>query len=190
MRAPPLDERGLAREHVALVTSACCHSVLSPELDGRFAFERWSHGAQRYFDHDLLARPPKSYDAGWPVADAGVVDVVRADGARRGRVLVTTAPLERAGEVLVAARAAVVAMGGAGFDALVARTRRVWQLTALEPADGGPHGGTEESGSVELLVAAVLASTLLGPILAPDGALFGVKTARERLARMATRAPR
>lgn len=192
MQPPLLDERGLAQAPVTLVHWTRCHSVLSPELDGRFAFERWSHAAQRYFEHDLLARPPKVYDAGWPLADAGLIDVVRGDGSHRGRVLVATVSAERASEVLVAARSAVVAMGGAGFDALVARTRRVWQLSALEPADGVPpiRATVDDGGSIELLVAAVLASTLLGPILAPDGALFGVKTARERLSRGSAQASR
>jgi hypothetical protein len=36
---------------------------------------------------------------------------------------------------------------------------------------------------VALRLAAILAGVLLGPILAPDGALIGPKTARERLER-------
>jgi hypothetical protein len=59
-------------------------------------------------------------------------------------------------------------MGGAGFDVLIARARRVWQLRG----DDGPA----------LLTAAVLASVFLSPILSPAGKLFGVKGAREALA--------
>jgi hypothetical protein len=70
-------------------------------------------------------------------------------------------------------------MGGAGFDALLARARRLWQVAHL-PAAG--------EATVPLLVAAALASALLAPVLPPEGGvLFGVRGARDRLARLGWR---
>jgi hypothetical protein len=121
-----------------------------------------------------------------------LIDVTDSDGGTLGSVVVVTAPIERAPALLDAARAAVLAMGGAGFDVLVARARRVWQVVALDVDDRGPceDGHSMDAVALELLVAAVFASTLLGPVLAPDGALFGVKTARERLGRLSARGAR
>jgi hypothetical protein len=74
---------------------------------------------------------------------------------------------ESCASLLSLARAASASMGG--FDALVARTRSVLEIDARAPRAG-------------LLVAAIAASILLGPIVTPEGALLGVKSARERLA--------
>jgi hypothetical protein len=58
---------------------------------------------------------------------------------------------------------------------LAERCPSIWEL---EPADGTPP-------VAELVVAALLASVALGPILPQDGAgLFGVRTAMERVERL------
>ena len=57
---------------------------------------------------------------------------------------------------------------GAGLDALARRCKTVWRIDSADPRDA-------------LLVSAVLASVVLGPILSPDGEIFGVRGARERL---------
>jgi hypothetical protein len=76
--------------------------------------------------------------------------------------------------------AAARAIGGAGFDALVLRARRVWQVWEWVPEGGDARA--------PLVVAAVLASLFLAPIVPPGGgAIFGVKGARERLASLGVR---
>ena len=66
------------------------------------------------------------------------------------------------------------AIGGAGFDVLVGRTRRVWQI-ATSRVSG-------DDARAPLVVAAVAASILLAPIVPPEGgAIVGVKGARVRL---------
>lgn len=147
-------------------------TVLAPEREGAFAPERWDHQARRFFGCSVKMTPVKRYDGGWPLADAATLTIARlsAEGGAHP-VLVRTVPIERAPALLTAGRRGAEAMGGAGFDVLVERTRRVWQFR--------PTGSDDATWA--LLGAAVIASVLLGPILAPDGRLLGVKSARERL---------
>lgn len=98
----------------------------------------------------------------------GTLDVEVARAGNRGRVRVRTSDVDEA--TLAAGRAAAAAIGGAGFDVLVERTRAVMRLETVEG-----------DARAALVVAAVLASITLGPILAPDGAIFGVRGARMRL---------
>src|SRR5205814_1550129 len=76
------------------------------------------------------------------------------------RVRVVTIPYASAPDVARSADDAVRAIGGAGFDALVARAQRIWQIaTAVESGnDRAP-----------LAVAAILASVMLAPIVPPSG---------------------
>lgn len=132
---------------------------------------RFAGVAKRFFQADLRVSPEKRYPtAAVPLADRAEIEV--ETGAIAGRVAVVTAPIDRAPEVLSAARAAVAAIGGAGFDALLARGRRVWQIAAA------PIAGDARAPN---LVAAIVAATLLAPIVPPgEAVIFGVKTARER----------
>jgi hypothetical protein len=99
---------------------------------------------------------------------------VEALGAR---VRVVTLPADRCPEALRAGALGAQAIGGAGFDALVPRTRRVWQVADMGASEPAP-----------LLVAAVLASLFLAPVVPPGGGtIFGVKGARERLAALGVR---
>ena len=83
-------------------------------------------------------------------------------------------PLDEADDAMEAAVAAAAAMGGAGFDALLARAQRVWQVEAAE------------DGWEACTVMAVLSNVWLAPVLPPEAErLFGTKGARERLARHA-----
>jgi len=90
-----------------------------------------------------------------------------AVGADADTVHLDAWPAESCVQVLQIAREAAATMGG--FDALVSRTRTV---IGVRPSASLGHS---------LLVAAICASIVLGPILTPDGALLGVKSARERL---------
>jgi len=175
--APPstFDEHGRCVDLLEPWPVMDCTSVLAPDRDARFATDRWSHQARRFFGCELIGHPEKRYDAGTPTDDAGILELRREPAAPSARVRIQTFPIARTPATLASAQAAAVSMGGAGFDVLVKRTQRIWQLRLA--AEGPRDGVTEE------LVAAILASVLLGPILARDGKLFGVKTARERLAR-------
>jgi hypothetical protein len=169
-----LDEHGWAVS-VAAVDVDTAWSLLSPEVDGRMDLARWSHAATRFFGAQLALAHPKTYPGGTtPLADAAWLDVSSARGGEPTRVELLTLPIDRAHFVLDRSRAAARAIGGAGFDVLVERTRRVWQIRAGAVASADDRA--------PLVLAAVLASVLLAPIMPPGGAtIFGVKGARERL---------
>lgn len=169
------DENGWAIGAVAPLSPADAWTLLSPEPDARVDAERWAHQAQKFFRARLEIPEPKRYPSGTlPLADQVEVAIGRGDGALT-RVLVVTVPIDRAPEARAAGAAGVKAIGGAGFDALLARARRVWQVRAQVEEGGDP--------CAPLAVAAVLASLLLAPVVPPGGeTIFGVKGARERLA--------
>ncbi len=167
------DENGWASDAVSAEPVARSWTLMSPEDSSRMIEARWAHQARRFFSAALTLRPTKHYPGnGWPLADRAIVQLTAA-GGERSEVTLLTLPLARAPLTMVAAKRAVAAIGGAGFDALLPRTQRVWQVAA-EPCSGDPRG--------PLLLGAILASLLLAPLLPPTAdAIFGVKGARERL---------
>ena len=87
-----------------------------------------------------------------------------------------TVPLDRAPQARAAALAIARGPTGGGFEALILRATRLWQIAAPADAKAGARPA--------IAAATVLASVLLAPILPPgEAVLFGVKTARERLER-------
>lgn len=176
MSESAFDENGWARGAISLLPLASAWTLLSPEPDARVDAARWAHQADRFFRARLAVSPEKRYPAGTlPIADRVLVEIA-ARGADPSRALVVTVPVERAPEAIAAAKAGAQAIGGAGFDALVPRTRRVWQIEATLDTPGDARA--------PLAIAAVLASLFLAPIVPPGGGtIFGVKGARERLAR-------
>lgn len=174
---PPLsfDEHGWTTGAVTPFPVAEAWTLLSPEPDARVDAARWAHQAATFFRARLAVVQDKRYPAGTlPLADCVEIDVAcRAEDAST-RVLVITLPIGRAPDAEKAAAAGARAIGGAGFDALLPRTRRVWQVR--ERIDGAGDA------RAPLLVAAVLASVLLAPVVPPGGGtIFGVKGARSRL---------
>lgn len=151
---------------------ATCYSLLSPEHSSRIDIARWQHQAKRFFDFEVTIEPAKSYPSdGYPLADRCTLTWQR--GSDRQDVALITLPLDRAPQVVAAAERAVDAIGGAGFDVLVHRAVRLWQL------QGAP---TARIGEAVTSCAALLASVLLAPVLDPSGrSIYGVKGARERL---------
>ena len=126
--------------------------------------------AQTFFGVELrfVARDPS-------LADAFDVDVLSGDATDTTRVRVISVHPDEASAVRAAGEEAVIAIGGAGFDALMPKAKRFWQV-ATTPLDG-------RDTRAPLLVAAVMASVMLAPIVPPGGGtVFGVKGARERLA--------
>lgn len=175
------DENGWVVGAVAPMRVDEAWSLLSPDPDGRMDAVRWAHQAERFFRARLTLLPDKRYPSGTlPLVDAAWVQVSLSEAARGSRVVVVTLPLERAPEVRRAADLGVAAIGGAGMDALVARARRLFQVRAAPAGDSAE----EADPRAPLAVAAVIASLLLAPIVPPGGGtIFGVKGARERLAR-------
>jgi len=144
-------------------------TVYSPEAAPIVDSARFRHQAATFLD----ARVELIDGAGGTLPDMATIELeVGPPAGTMTRVAVRTFPISAAPELVSAAERAVAAIGGAGFDALIARARRIWQV------------GREVSGDARapLVVAALLASVLLGPIVPPDEeTIFGVKGARMRL---------
>ena len=175
MKPWPVDENGWAIGPVAPIPIAEAWTLLAPDGDARIDPPRWAHQATTFFRARLAVVQDKRYPSGTlPLADMVEIDVGRRDEAATTRVLLVTVPADRAPEAMKAGAAGAKAIGGAGFDALVPRTRRVWQVRAAIEGDGDARAPAA--------VAAVLASVLLAPVVPPGGGtIFGVKGARQRL---------
>lgn len=167
------DENGWAEGAVRPLPPGEAWSLLAPEASPRVEAERWAHQAETFFRARIAVVQAKRYPSGaLPMSDALEVDVGRKGEQEATRVLVITTPIERAPDVREQAALGVQAIGGAGFDALLARAKRVWQVEARAGQDP----------NAPLALAAVLALVLLAPIVPPDETtIFGVKGARQRL---------
>ena len=159
------DDAGWAIDPVTAWPLVDCWSLLAPDDVSRMAEGGWKRNAERFFNTELCLLTPKHYVDAMPRADFGIVKIASTE------VRLLTMPIDSA--VLRAGEAAAVAIGGAGFDVLVKRTKRLWQVHA-RVEEGDPRA--------PLLLTAVLASVLLAPVLPPEGGqIFGVKGCRERL---------
>ena len=152
-------------------------SLLSPEAEPRVELFRWKQQARTFFAAELECVQTLS-DPVLPNVAALELDVTHAsDRDAVTRVRVITLPVADCAEVLRAADAGVAAIGGAGFDHLVGKAKRVWQV------DARLVNGSD--ARVPLVIAGVLASVLLSPIVPPDCiTIFGVKGARVRLEKL------
>jgi hypothetical protein len=181
------DENGWAVGAIVPMSIDAAWSLITPEAEARIEAARWEHQASAFFGARIALAFEKKYPAGTtPRSDVALIDVTAskvsaryrtpdAEPAKPTRVTVVTVPIDRAEAVARAAREGALAIGGAGFDVLVARGRRVWQVADEVDAGGDPRA--------PLVVAAVIASVVLAPIVPPrGGTIFGVKGARERLA--------
>ena len=148
-------------------------SLFAREPAGRVEAARWVQQARTFFRAELSLVEGTGGDQ--PARAALAVEVAPADAPRAvTRVAIVTVPLADAPEALAAARRGVQAIGGAGFDALLAQAARLWQVGRAVGAAGDPRAA--------LVVAAVLASVLLAPVVPPDEVTaFGVRGARLRL---------
>jgi hypothetical protein len=127
--------------------------------------------ASRFFRAKIGLTVDKRYGADPPETDAARVVLASDDGLTSGTRFVYGRRADSSD--LAAAEQAERTQGTYGMALLAARCPTAW----LIPTIG-------EDDRVALTIAAIFASVLLGPILAPDGAsLFGVRTARERLER-------
>jgi hypothetical protein len=169
------DENGWAEGVIKPLAPGEAWSLLAPEASPRVEAERWAHQAETFFRAKVAVVQAKRYPSGaLPMTDALEVDVSRKGEGSATRVLVITVPIDRAPDVVEHAALGVQAIGGAGFDVLVAKAKRVWQIDA-RPAQG-------DNSAAPLAMAAVLALVLLAPIVPPvETTIFGVKGARQRL---------
>ena len=169
------DENGWALGAVKPIAPGEAWSLLAPDASSRVEAERWAHQAETFFRSTIKVVQAKRYPSGaLPMTDAVYVDVSPKGEGHATRVLVITVPIDRAPDVREQAALGVQAIGGAGFDALVAKAKRVWQVAA-KPEDGGDPRAS-------LALAAVLALVLLAPVVPPEEvSIFGVKGARQRL---------
>jgi hypothetical protein len=180
--AAPLkaDEHGWAEGRIEPLPIDRAWSLFSPEPACRIDLERWAHHAQRFFALRIGVTPKKAYPSGGsPLMDAFDFEVTGPrgdDDVERARVI--TVPLDRAPQARAAALTIARGPTGGGFEALILRAKRLWQIAVV--------GETPRDARPVLAAATVLASVLLAPILPPgEPVLFGVKTARERLERLA-----
>jgi hypothetical protein len=160
-----------------------CFSLFSPDDPGRVDTLRWIQQAETFLSARIDFVQTFTDPSGTLPSHASFeIDVgPKASTESFTRVQLLTVPITPSQppveQIVQRAHQSVIAMGGAGFDALLARARRLWQVRTK------PVVGTDPCAS--LIVTATVAMVFTAPILAPDGgALFGVKGARVRLETM------
>jgi hypothetical protein len=164
-----LDDDGiLQRGALPAPPRSAAFTVFGQREDARVEAEVWQRHAAQFFDARLELSVPKSYTFDAPDTDAAEVVVSTATVPEATRLCYGR---PRTDDDLHAAEDADVRAGAAGLGKLAQRCHTVWLVVTEREAD-----------RVALLVAAILASVVLGPILSPDGGqLFGVRTARMKL---------
>lgn len=174
------DAHGWAKEPVAAFPVHSAYTLFSPDPLARIDIALLANKARTFFGTAFEIDPVKAYPEGkTPEADAVYIDIhpLGKRDVTPTRVLVVTWPLERDPQIRRVGDAAASAIGGAGMDVLVARAKRIWQVSK-EVTRGEDRNGP-------LRVAGIFASVLLGPIVPPEGnTIYGVKGARERLERL------
>jgi hypothetical protein len=164
-----LDEDGILRRGgLESPARASAFTVFAQRRDARVEAEIWRRHAAQFFDAELRLGRPKSYRFDAPDTDAAQVAVSTQANPETTRLCYGR---PRTDDDLRAADDADVRAGAAGLGKLAQRCHTVW----LVVTEGDPDRPA-------LLLAAILASVVLGPILSPDGdRLFGVRTARLKL---------
>lgn len=146
-----------------------CFTVFAQQKAARIELGAWENHAARFFQTRLGLTADKRYEgASGPREDCARVVLFPAGGSPETRFCYGR---PRTDQDLAAAERADRA--GSGMAPLAARCGYVWLVV-------GEGQGPDRAA---LRLAAIIASVALGPILTPDGsAIFGVKTAKERLA--------
>lgn len=169
-----LDEQGVLRPAALPPPDRSgAWTIFAQRPDARLDVFALKAQATRFFDAKVGLTVDKRYLAP-PATDAARVVLATADPACSGTRLAYARPADAAD--LALAEAAEERQGTYGLALLARRCPTVW-LVACEADLPGDD-------LVALTLAAIFASVLLGPILSPSGAeIFGVRTAREKLAR-------
>jgi hypothetical protein len=172
----PLDEDGLLRPEgaTAFPDRTDAYTVFAQQRDAHIDAAAWARHAKQFFDAELQLTRPKRYGAAPPVTDGAHV-VLTPKGRPAGMRSVFVRP--RTDADMTFAEEAERAAGGGGMSLLAKRCQAVVLVTR-----------TSNQDEVALRIAAIVASVVLGPILAPDAPeLFGVRTARAKLEAFARR---
>ncbi len=174
------DAFGWAKDPINPLVPSSAYTLFSAEGSARIDIAPLAHKARTFFATSLEIDPAKAYPEGrTPPADAMFVEVqpFGKPDVLPTRVFVVTWSLDDCPAFRDVGDAAARAIGGAGMDVLVARAKRIWQVSKQ------PEHGSDAHAS--LRVAAILASVLLAPIVPPEGrTIYGVKGARERLEKL------
>jgi hypothetical protein len=169
-----LDDRGVVRAGaLAPPDAGGAYTVFAQRPDARLDVPALKAQAARFFDAKVGLTVDKRYLAP-PDVDAARVVISTAEPAGSGTRLCYGRPSTEADRAR--ADTAERAQGTYGLALLARRCPTVW-LVVRQPAAG-------DEDRAALMLAAILASLLLGPILSPSGdRIFGVRTARELLTR-------
>jgi len=174
------DRHGWAQGPVSTLSVNAAYTLFAPDPSARIDIATLAQKARTFFATALEIDPVKAYPNGeTPDSDAVFIDITPLGKrtATATRVYVVTWPLEKNPQFRTIGDTAANAIGGAGMDVLVARAKRIWQVSK-----DVTHG---EDRYAPLRIAAILASVLLAPIVPPEGnTIYGVKGARERLERL------
>lgn len=165
-----LDARGLLRDGALEAPArSTAFTVFAQRTDARLEVDAWERHAAQFFSTRVGLVVEKRYgEDAPPIVDAARVVVAPSD-APPGTRLCFARPRED--DDLDAAESADIRAGSPGLGLLAKRCGYVW-LVAAEGDDD----------RLALLLAAIVASVVLGPILSPDQAsLFGVRSARAKL---------
>jgi hypothetical protein len=173
------DSHGWAVERVPAFSVDAAYTLFSPETSARVDIAQLANKARTFFATALEIDPVKAYpDGRTPETDALYIEIKPMGKSilLPTRVYIVTFPLEREPHFRNIGDAAALAIGGAGMDSLVAKTKRIWQVSKnIENGD---------DSWAPLRISAILAAVLLAPIVPPEGGtIYGVKGARERLDR-------
>lgn len=169
------DENGWYSGLLQPFSPSQAYSLLSPDPSSRTDPERWNAQAQSFFRTELIIEPQKRYPSGvFPISDQMELKIARRGSGAYTRIVLITFPADRSPEVREKALQGVSAIGGAGFDVLVGRAKRIWQISNQIEPEGDPLA--------PLAAAALLSMVWLAPIVPPnEKTIFGVKGARTRL---------
>jgi hypothetical protein len=165
-----LDAGGILRQGALLPPArASAFTVFAQREDARLDVEIVGRQAERFFAARLGLTVEKRYGVAPLPVDAARIVIASDDGAASGTRFCYARPTDP--DDLAAAEEAERNQRTHGLSLLAQRCPTVW-LVVCEADDD----------RAALTIAAVLASTMLGPILAPDGReIFGVRTARLKL---------
>jgi hypothetical protein len=161
-----LDPNGVLRRSATLADPEPAILVFAQGRDARLDVEALRATAERYFDTTVGLTVPKRYTAPFPERDAA--RVVVAPSALPGGVRLCVGRRTQPDDLLLA-KTVDEQQGPAGLYELAKRCETVWRIER-----------SGEDDRTSLLLAAVFASTMLGPILTKKS-LFGVRTARKML---------
>jgi hypothetical protein len=165
-----LDDRGVLRPGALVAPPRDrAFTVFAQRPSAVLEMDALKQQAARFFSAKLGWSVDKRYQGDAPDTDAARIVIATDDGSTSGTRIVFGRPAD--GADVAAAEEAERTQNTTGMALLAQRCQTVW-LVVVESADD----------RVALTIAAIFASSMLGPILQPDGKeVFGVRTARMKI---------